>query len=385
DSIEIVPDDGSGPAPATLDVGLNEAEALDLTNYAVEDNGNASGGQVVRGTGGVTNTVSGSFAGATGAYWLDVTWINENDGEASFEVLVNGETVASWGGGGGEFIFETPRIAVDLETGDTIEVVGVPDNGEFARLDKIEIVERTEPAGFNDDDFDFFAFAGQSNAELHFTRLNGDLSEGPLSFQVFETEVETLTGAETTAIEAGRGGSGSNEFSDPEKYWWNLTNDEPGPELLDSVAVIQAAIPEGKDLDGIIWSQGEDDASARYSLATTQAEKDQIIADYIEATVKTFEYYWSVFGDVPIFIQELGAFEVENGSFVDNGSSEAADALRAAQQQIVADYPLVHLGATTTQYETYDTVHYSVSDKGAIADDLANSVVDTISDEFVFV
>ena len=68
-------------------------------------------------------------------------WYNENDGEASFAVQVNGVTVDSWTGIGGSAAAdrETRRISVELKEGDEVTLVGQKNAGEPARIDSLAV------------------------------------------------------------------------------------------------------------------------------------------------------------------------------------------------------------------------------------------------------
>ena len=378
----VPPDPDPDPAGATIGLGSTEAESLDLSGYVVEPisgRDDVSGGKVIKTTG--SGSATGAFTGPDGAYWIDVGWFNESDGASKFSLAVNGSVVESWTGTGGTDDPETRRIAVSLETGDTITLNGARGGYEYARIDTLAVIERHVPEplpGIDPLDFDFFAFTGQSNAEGHFFRRSGDGSPGPLGYQEFEGEMARLLGVDTRAIEAARGGSGSNEKSDPQKYWWDLGDDRPGPSLNEAIATINAAVGAGKDLDGIIWAQGEDDAAARYALATSDSQRAGIIADFKEATSKTFEYFWSQYGEVPIFIQELGEFQI-------NGSNAPLDAMRAAQLDLIAAYDDVYFGASTQGMPHADPIHFSVEGYAQIAGALAGEIVETLAgDEFLF-
>ena len=367
-----------GELSAAIGVGETEAENLDLSGgYVVEDtpHANVPSGYVIGTT--TSGTATGTFVGEAGLYWLDVTWMNEHDGAAEFAVLVNNEVVSFWTGTGGEtaITMETHRIGVELQAGDTISLQGIRMTGENARFDKIALTARTPVySALDPADYDYFAFAGQSNAGRHFERVAGDFSEGPMGFVAFEAAVEDQTGGMTTAINVASGGSGSNEQARSDLFWWNTTTDTPGQILLDAVADIQAAMGAGEDLDGIIWSQGETDAFA-VDTAGTLSEQDAIDL-MVEATTSVFEYFWSAFGeDVPIFIQELGNISIY----------DSIHGLRDAQAQMAADLDNVYMGALTTGYTLYDNLHFSVDVYGDIAEDLATTAVDTIMGDTILV
>jgi hypothetical protein len=132
------PPSSGGPS---IGVGRTEAEALALGGrYEVEAMGGASGGAVIRADG--AGTAAGVFDGPAGRYALDVAWLNEDDGAASFAVKVDGATVDSWtgtGGTGGTGEAETRRIAVELDGGERISLEGTQGGFEYARVDSLTL------------------------------------------------------------------------------------------------------------------------------------------------------------------------------------------------------------------------------------------------------
>ena len=394
DSIKLSLDSGPGPDPdpepepepgvPNIRVGVTEAEALKLTGYVIGDfYDEFSGGAMIR-TGLKTwATAVGTFDGTSGSYFLDVDWYDEDDGASFFEVRVDGVAVASWRGWGSSNSLQTTRIALDLDDGDVITLAGQKSSGEQARYDSITI----SPEGGSDPDpgpapdpitdaFDFFAFAGQSNAERHFVRMAGDNSAGPLGYQAFESMIESLTGsAGTTAIEAAKGGSSaSNLVPSTNGFWWNLTTNQPGQLLLDAVATIEASLGSQRDLDGIVWAQGEHEAGrvAAGTVGLTDA-----VSYLKQATTKIFEYFRDQFGDVPIFIQELGDF----------APTGPMGAMRQAQAELIADLDYVFMGARTADqgYSHFDSLHFDVDAYNDIAGVLAQNAVDIIeADQFNF-
>ncbi|MEM0986410.1 MAG: Ig-like domain-containing protein [Pseudomonadota bacterium] len=124
---------------ATIGIGTTEAEDLSLSNYDVEANSGASGGERVR-TDGV-GTASGIFTGGDGTYSLTVNYIDENDGNSPFVVFVNGveqgSFVANADIGPGAPASET--FTLNLNQGDIIAVQGTRNAAEFARLDSLEL------------------------------------------------------------------------------------------------------------------------------------------------------------------------------------------------------------------------------------------------------
>ncbi|NJL86817.1 MAG: hypothetical protein HC886_13975 [Leptolyngbyaceae cyanobacterium SM1_1_3] len=127
-----------------------EAEDLNLNNYKVETNRDSSGGKVVslRNTRAASGSISGIFAGEAGTYQVKVGYHDESDGSSSATVTVGGEAQ--------RFRFDrdfpdaapsattlterTTHSAVKLQKGDTFEIEGSKQWGEYARFDYIEFI-----------------------------------------------------------------------------------------------------------------------------------------------------------------------------------------------------------------------------------------------------
>ncbi|MEM7767128.1 MAG: Ig-like domain-containing protein [Pseudomonadota bacterium] len=130
---------------ALISVGETEAEDMVIGGgYEIQNRNNVSGGQVVGTT--TSGTVSGEFTGTTGAYNIDVTYLDENDGVGTYELLVNGQVIESWLGDGPGSGLGTPTVetvTAVLNQGDIVTIRGTAGDGEAARLDKINIEAAT--------------------------------------------------------------------------------------------------------------------------------------------------------------------------------------------------------------------------------------------------
>jgi alpha-glucuronidase len=130
--------------------GRTEAEALRLDGYTAMEPirwEGASGGKAVecraaRCEASITHT------SAAGWYKLRVQYFDQNNGAAKYRVRVGGQIVDEWQA---TFVVPTARIdsssstrrtinAVALRPGDVIRIEGLPDAGELAGLDYIEIL-----------------------------------------------------------------------------------------------------------------------------------------------------------------------------------------------------------------------------------------------------
>ena len=131
-----------------------EAEDMQLCGYRVEDNGNASGGQVVKGSVGCWGYAKTTFDGASDSYDLKLSVIDENDGQGWIYIYVNGQDVSgpirldqdNGGNGVSNSTFrEIVLNDIQLDAGDVIKIWGYGQGCEFVRLDKLEICSDGDP------------------------------------------------------------------------------------------------------------------------------------------------------------------------------------------------------------------------------------------------
>lgn len=130
--------------------GRTEAEAMRLDGYTAMEPirwESASGGKAVE-CRAARCEASLTHNGAAGWYKLRVQYFDQNNGAARYRVRVGDQVVDDWQA---TFIVPTARIdsssssrraiqAVALRPGDVIRVEGLPDAGELAGLDYIEIL-----------------------------------------------------------------------------------------------------------------------------------------------------------------------------------------------------------------------------------------------------
>ena len=130
--------------------GRFEAEAMELTGYEakpVTPWEAASGGNAVE-CGAAKCTASLQYQGAPGWYTMRVQYFDQNNGVSQFRVQVGDQVIDSWAASdwvpsrkvdGGSSARRTIR-GIALRPGDKIRVEGVPEGGERAALDYIELV-----------------------------------------------------------------------------------------------------------------------------------------------------------------------------------------------------------------------------------------------------
>ena len=126
-----------------------EAEAMTLDGYKVTDVSpweDASGAKAIACPADKC-IASRKFDGRPGWYNLVVQYFDQNNGVSHFEAFVNGQSVGAWAAD-----LRLPTYKPDsnsstrrtirelaLRPGDEIRIVGVPDQGERAAIDYIEI------------------------------------------------------------------------------------------------------------------------------------------------------------------------------------------------------------------------------------------------------
>ncbi|WP_339383370.1 GDSL-type esterase/lipase family protein, partial [Oculatella sp. LEGE 06141] len=146
------PSPSPSPSPSpTPNVIRLEAEAMQLTNYVIESNQSpASGSKIISlyQGGGTTGSATGTFNGPTGTYNVVVGYFDETDGKSQLTVKVGGVTdtwtfdkwlTDSWVTSKTKAT-RTVAQGVTLQAGSTIQLSGVADGGEWARVDYIDFI-----------------------------------------------------------------------------------------------------------------------------------------------------------------------------------------------------------------------------------------------------
>ncbi len=156
--VKDVAEDGGGQCTVI------EAETMQLNGYRVEGRGDASGGAGIKLTSAV-GYASTTFAGPDGRYDLNLTYIDESDGQGFIDVFVNGvfqhciSLNQDDGGNGVDGQSSWTTVAIEdlaLSAGDTVTLKGRGNCGEYARIDKIELCQdgQTCPPGYAVLDFE---------------------------------------------------------------------------------------------------------------------------------------------------------------------------------------------------------------------------------------
>jgi len=123
-----------------------EAEDMQLCGYRIENNANASEGQVIKGSACKWASAKTTFDGPEGTYDLKLSVLDECDGNGRICVSVNGQWVLdtrlNQNDGGNGVSNSTFRVIeindIDLNPGDVVKIWGLGNRGEYARIDKLE-------------------------------------------------------------------------------------------------------------------------------------------------------------------------------------------------------------------------------------------------------
>lgn len=231
-----------------------------------------------------------------------------------------------------------------------------------------------------------YMFGGQSNALGHFTTLSGaTLGEG--SAAAFRRSVAAALGLswiEVMPVQLCWGSSAADVWADDdpvygENWWYDIDNDEPGPRLTESISALDDL---GIPIAGIIWAQGENDASA---MNPTSAPRHSTPDRYKTATEKIFAALRAATSsDMPIWIQTCGRGFWGDPPDPPEAGGEYYKAVRDKQVAIAAAQPYTYIGSWVPGCETIagyvpevgnpGWVHYTASVYMATAAELAEAV-----------
>jgi alpha-glucuronidase len=128
-----------------------EAEAMQLSGYVPVDVTpweTASGGKAVACTSQNSCSASTQLNGEAGKYRINIQYFDQNNGVSHYQLLVNDHEIDSWAADdhfpsdkmNGHTSTRQTFNGVQLQTGDTLKIVGKPDGAEAAGLDYVEIV-----------------------------------------------------------------------------------------------------------------------------------------------------------------------------------------------------------------------------------------------------
>ncbi|NEQ49967.1 MAG: hypothetical protein F6K11_07525 [Leptolyngbya sp. SIO3F4] len=150
-------DDETSPTPSeptVLGAPIRiEAESMSLDGYRIEYTSVASSNSLIRTYSNGTATTS--FKGDTGYYNIVVAYYDENDGLARLSASLAGVDLDDWqlNQNLGSYIASTNNLVtrtiatqIQVNTGDVLELQGLREYNEFARIDYVEFVPVSAPA-----------------------------------------------------------------------------------------------------------------------------------------------------------------------------------------------------------------------------------------------
>jgi|GEM_PF-528534 len=139
----------SGIAAETSEPIRLEAENFKLTGFITENNANASGRKVIRS--GLAENVyaeaEAKFKGKSGYYGLVIYYFDESDGVSGFKLWCGSKWVDNWkacrdfdnDGTGPDNLVSRRVTRVRLNRGDKIKIAGYRNQGEYGRIDCIDL------------------------------------------------------------------------------------------------------------------------------------------------------------------------------------------------------------------------------------------------------
>ncbi|MEL6678882.1 MAG: DUF5060 domain-containing protein, partial [Pseudomonadota bacterium] len=196
-----------------------EAEDLGLTNYGIERDSDASGGEVAR----LTSKALGSasldyvFDGEAGTYDLEVCYLDESDGQSTFEVFADGILVASWVADADDDELRLYTLTdLNLAAGAEIEVRGTYDDGERVRLDFISFsgtVDETPVPPAPEDQPEEVEIVTDVQGASSGTRVTGRVEVDQMTLQGFELEARAGASDGQVAKVSQSGGTGTATYT----------------------------------------------------------------------------------------------------------------------------------------------------------------------------
>ncbi|MEO0656047.1 MAG: SdrD B-like domain-containing protein [Pseudomonadota bacterium] len=219
------------PAPKPGNCIVIEAEDMHLSGYRVEHRDAASGGENIK-LSDYKGFATTNFDGPAGTYDLNLSYLDENDGQGFIDIFINGTFVycielnqdtdgGGWAGSSSAFSVATVQDLV-LNPGDEIKIKGRKDGCEYARIDKIELCQDGQPCP---EDFLKLDFEGLDKGDIVDTQVPGvtitaarDGDAGTNAAMIFDSDHPT--GGDHDLEYDGRGNiliiSEDDDSSDPD-------------------------------------------------------------------------------------------------------------------------------------------------------------------------
>ncbi|MEM0988198.1 MAG: vWA domain-containing protein [Pseudomonadota bacterium] len=146
--------DGGPKEPVVVgDKVTFQAEDLHLDGFVIQYQDNAANSHLIKVSGHEGTATVKDFAGDGQHYDIEITYVDENDGQGSIELLVDGVVVETLvlnrdnNGNGYEHVsFSTFTFyGIDVPQGADVSLRGTSDYGEFIRIDQIEFCKAEKP------------------------------------------------------------------------------------------------------------------------------------------------------------------------------------------------------------------------------------------------
>lgn len=137
---ETEPGADAAPAAGQIAPGTTEAESLTLSGgYVVEEVTHPAieSGRVIRTTG--AGVCEGVFTGPNGLYRIEVLYFDEADGQARFDLQVDGKTLLTWTANKDDEALHGVMAVATFGPGALISIRSASDAGEPARIDRIVV------------------------------------------------------------------------------------------------------------------------------------------------------------------------------------------------------------------------------------------------------
>lgn len=186
---------------------------------------------------------------------------------------------------------------------------------------------------------------GQSLIRGHFNSIESGSNAGKITHRTMISE--HLPKTIIHMVDGSTGGSAASKTSNPNNYWWDLATSSRGPAFDNFIqSMIGAAITPTY----ILWGQGEDD-SHHIGIETSPSE-------YKQALDAIFAQMRMLYGDIPVYIQNIG----RRSSFSNTGGVQA---VREAQKELIAENTWCYAAAEIYDLNLFDQVH--LDDEGYVA------------------
>lgn len=147
DKVGMIADETTVPEGSTSVAAKRvEAEDFDLTGFRLADLKAAGNGIVIQRDGRAEHRADLTFDGKSGVYDISIEYFDENDGESTLTLAINGKAIDKWqwdqdlGRHLANHLTATQHVieGVRINAGDVVSMIGIDDGSEPIRIDAIE-------------------------------------------------------------------------------------------------------------------------------------------------------------------------------------------------------------------------------------------------------